>query len=177
MDMEVTMRNIINTLLLVATILNPMMAHAKSDDTRRVECLFSFGIAKESCKRGFGKDYNKTIEELWKDAVDFSDKGGKIKSLIVDLGVPNQIAFTFQFSGNGVTVIYNGAEKVHRITKLVKEGKFDAEIDIFDEILPDQLRITVGIELALILTIRAETILIYTEKDEIDHALNVLEGM
>ena len=97
--------------------------------------------------------------------------------MIVDLGVPNQIAFTFQFSGNGVTAIYDAADKVHRITKLVKEGKFDAEIDIFDEIIPDQLRITVGIELAFILTVRAETILIYTEKAEVDHALKVLEKM
>ena len=170
------MKKAIMAALIAATVANPLAVQAKSDDTRRVECLFSFGIAKDSCKRGFGQDYNKTMEQLWKDAIKFSESG-KVKNLIVDLGVPNQIAFTFQFSGNGVTAIYDAADKVHRITKLVKEGKFDAEIDIFDEIIPDQLRITVGIELAFILTVRAETILIYTEKSEVDHALKVLEKM
>ena len=67
------MKKAIMAALIAATVANPMAVQAKSDDTRRVECLFSFGIAKDSCKRGFGQDYNKTMEQLWKDAIKFSE--------------------------------------------------------------------------------------------------------
>ena len=159
--------------------MNPLAAAAKSDDARRVECIFSFGFAKESCKRGFdGSTLGEVTDEIANKDIDGIFKTFKskdVQNLVLKVATPDQLWFTFDFSGNGFSVIYKVHDKIDRIVKKVEDGSFKPERDVFTELVPDELRITVGINLALILTVRADTTLVYKTHDNIVEVLQTVQ--
>ena len=169
---------IIKAILLAAFVLNPLAAAAKSDDARRVECIFSFGFAKESCKRGFdGSTLGEVTDEIANKDIDGifkSFKSKDVQNLVLEVATPDSLWFSFDFSGNGFQVIYKTHDKIERVIEKVKDGSFDAKTDVFKELVPDELRITVGINLALVLTVRADTTLVYKTMDNINKILKVL---
>ncbi len=179
------MKNILRALILAGVVLNPLAAQAHHNaDRHRAECIFSFGLAKESCKRGFdGDSFGKVAKELDQEIVDDFTKHynataeGKIRKLVADVATPGQILFTFEFSGNGVTAIYKTKDKIERVSKGIKDGTFQIDQDIFTEVFPDELRVKVGLDLSLVLTVKAEVTIVYEVHDDIVEIFKVLDEL
>ncbi len=166
---------------MAACILNPIAAQAHHNgDRHRAECLFSFGLAKESCKRGFdGSTYaqvNKEVVNKFFDDFRTAFRRKDVKLLAIDTAIPDQVWFNFDFSGTGLLVGYETQDKVDQIKDKAKKKQIDLYEDLMPELVPDIIRITVGFNLALVLTVTMGTILVYNTEASVLKIWKMIEG-
>ena len=139
------------------------------------------GVAKKAKSElsGVGNKIKKELTNAGKDIEkDLKGVGEEIKKglqktiksgapeVLIDTLVPNEISVSFELVGNGVSASWSDNEDiVKEIYMKVKGGDFDK--DILWEFIPDSISVSVGAELALVVSVDVGAELSYNAKDDI----------
>ena len=118
------------------------------------------------------KDVIDEIEEGGKKAIDEIEKFAKkafnagVPDILLKTATPDSISISGQLVGNGISISYDDSnEAIDEVMEMIRKGKFN--VDIMYHVIPDSITISVGVELALIISVDVGADISFSSQEDI----------
>ena len=104
------------------------------------------------------------VKKVLKGLEKFAKSGAP--EVLFKAGTPNSITISGQVVGNGISATYSDSEEVlDEVMEQIKKGKFN--VDIMYHLLPDEITVDVGLELALVVSVDVGASITYNSQEDI----------